>query len=156
MRLYYYWQRAPRHTTNMIDLPSWRITEPNGLDNFSGHARLVHLDGSNIVGTVQSNHVTKATVSNMTGDEKEAECESMRVMQIDETYIVFGTAEQTIVVRSSQSIKQASYPPTYLFVIPPRPKRTSWSVGSRIGSVPGPEVSTPGPASAAAAKAAAT
>jgi hypothetical protein len=61
---------TPRRTTNMIDLPSRRIAEPNGLDNLSGNARLVHLDGSNIVGTVESNHVTKATVSNMTEDEK--------------------------------------------------------------------------------------
>jgi hypothetical protein len=58
--------RATPHPKK-LDLPSWRITEPNGLDNFSGNARLVHLDGSNIVGTVESNHVTKATVSNMTG-----------------------------------------------------------------------------------------
>jgi hypothetical protein len=69
----------------MIDLPSWRITEPNGLDNFSGNVPPVYRDGSNIVGTIQSNHVTKATVSNMTGDEKEAECESELATHVNET-----------------------------------------------------------------------
>jgi hypothetical protein len=82
---------ATLRTTDMIDLPSWRITESNGLHNFSGNTRFVHLDCSNIVGTVQSNHVTKATVSNMTGNAKEVECESVRVMQINETHIVFSS-----------------------------------------------------------------
>jgi hypothetical protein len=86
----------------MIDLPSWRITESNGLNNFSGNARLVHLDGSNIVGTVQSDHITKATVSNMTGDAKEAECESVRVIQINKTNIFFCSTEQIILVRPSE------------------------------------------------------